>query len=65
MIIFHSFQEWNLVQDSKKSGAGTSDLYSPKWEFYPDLEFLIPTLVVKEGRDSMALFENESSSGKS
>ena len=43
-----------MVQASKKSGAGTADIYQPKWEYYKELEFLIPTLIVREGTDNIA-----------
>ena len=46
-------QAWNAVNASKKSGAGTSEVIKSKWEFYDELTFLIPTLLVRDGADSL------------
>ena len=42
-----------LPNASKKSGAWTGNIIKSKWEFYYDLTFLIPTLLIRDGADSL------------
>ena len=46
-------QEWDAVNASKKSGAGTGDVIKSKWRFYDELTLLIPILLVRDGADSL------------
>ena len=46
-------QGWNTVNASKKSGAGTGDVIKSKREFYDELTFLRPTLLVRDGTDRL------------
>ena len=45
-------QEWDAVNASKKSGAGTGEVIKSKWKFYDELTLLIPILLVRDGADS-------------
>lgn len=42
-----------MKASKNKSGNGTDEVYKSDWEHYDDLKFLIPTLVVREGTDSL------------
>ena len=44
-------KEVNLYEKSKKSGAGTDEIYTPKYEFYDGLLFLQP-VISKRGSTS-------------
>lgn len=37
-------KERNMVEKSKKSGAGVDDVYTPRYEFYDMLTFLRPVI---------------------
>jgi len=36
-------RNWRKVQDSLRSGAGTDDVYRPKWTLYGSCQFLKKT----------------------
>lgn len=39
-------KEWKKIHDSKKSGAGTEQIYESKWEWFKALLFLKDTVSV-------------------
>lgn len=47
--------EHNKVKESKRSGAGTEDLYEPTVWWYEKLLFLIPYIKARKGESSLAL----------
>ena len=60
IIILFLLQEWNAVNASKKSGAGAADVFKPTYEFYEDLTSLTPTLLVRDGTDSLSAASSSS-----
>jgi hypothetical protein len=65
-------KNWRKIQESKTSGSGTDDVYTPKWNLFSSLTFLQKTCV-QQGSSSnipsqatqMSSLESQSSSSMS
>jgi hypothetical protein len=49
-------REANLHAASKKSGAMTADVYTPKYEFFQQLEFLRPAYKKRTSKTNVVRF---------
>lgn len=55
-------REHGIVTDSSRSGAGTAEVYVPKWKHFQSLMFLRDTCTPDESLDNMDKLESDQSS---